>query len=61
MLYQNIKKRADERGESLRSIERGARLKPCTIHKWNTTDPGVEKVKAVADYLGTTIDELMKE
>ena len=61
MLYENIKHLADERKESLRAVERGAGLKPCTIHKWNVTDPGIEKVKAVADYFGTTIDELIKD
>lgn len=61
MLYENIKKKAEERGESLRAIERGAGLNACTIHKWKTTDPGIEKVKSVADYLGITIDELMKD
>lgn len=31
-----------------------------SVSKWNESEPGIRKVQKVADYLGVTIEELLK-
>lgn len=58
-VYENIKKRCKEKGLSIAKLERAAKLSVGSISHWRTSDPKVGNVKAVADCLGCTIDELM--
>lgn len=61
MLVKNIQRLAAERGLSIRQLEASAGLKLSTIYKWGENTPSVDKVKAVADYFGVTVDELLTE
>jgi transcriptional regulator with XRE-family HTH domain len=61
VLTKTIKAIAAKRNESIPEVERGANIGRNTIYKWDKSSPSVEKIKAVADYLGVTVDELLKE
>lgn len=58
-LYENIKKKCKERGISIAKLERSTKLSVGSISHWRGCDPKVGNVKAVADYLNCTIDELL--
>lgn len=58
-LYENIKKRCKAKGISIAKLERATKLSVGSISHWRLSDPKVGNVKAVADYLGCTIDELL--
>ena len=57
-LYENIKKKCEEKGISIAKLERAANLSVGSISHWRASDPKLGNVKAVADYLHCTIDEL---
>lgn len=60
MLYEKIKKLSDDKGISILQIERDCGLKPSSIYHWNENKPSYDKVVSVANYLGTTVEELTK-
>lgn len=61
MLATKIRSLCRERGISITDLEKKADLGKNTIYYWNDIEPGVEKVKRVADVLGVTVDELLRE
>ncbi len=58
MLYENVKRIADEKGISILQIERDCGIKPSSIYHWNENKPSYDKVVSVAKRLGTTVEEL---
>lgn len=60
MLYEKIKAIADEKKISILQIERECGITPSSIYHWNEVKPSYDKVVAVAKYLGTTVEELLK-
>ena len=42
-------------------LELAAGLPYNTVTRWGKTNPGVDKVKKVADVMKVTVDELLKE
>lgn len=58
-LYENIKKKCEKKGISIAKLERVANLSVGSISHWRVSDPKLGNVKAVADYLRCTIDELL--
>lgn len=60
MIYQNIKKIADEKGISIRKIELETGITPSSIYHWNEVKPSVDKVAKVAKYLGVSVEELLE-
>ena len=60
-MYDIIKRLAEEKGLSIAALEKAAGLSNGTIGKWRTMGAAVWSVKAVADVLGVTVDELLKE
>ena len=58
-IYENIKKRCNQKGISIAELERATKLSVGSISHWRVSDPKVGNVKAVADYLHCTIDELL--
>ena len=58
-LYENIKDKCKTKGISIAELERATKLSVGSISHWRTSDPKVGNVKAVADYLHCTIDELL--
>lgn len=58
-LYENIKKKCEKKGISIAKLERAANLSVGSISHWRVSDPKLGNVKAVANYLRCTIDELL--
>lgn len=58
-LYENIKKQCKQKGISIAKLEREVKLSVGTISHWRVSDPKLGNVKAVADYLQCTVDELL--
>ena len=58
-LYETIKERCNQKGISIAKLEREVKLSVGSISHWRGSDPKVGNVKAVADYLQCTIDELL--
>lgn len=50
-----------EKSMSIAELERQANLKQRTVYRWDESKPSVEKALAVANVLGVTVEELMKE
>lgn len=48
-------------GKTIVDVERECSIGTRSIYRWDENMPSVDKVKRVADYLNTTIDELMTE
>ena len=61
MIYTNIVKLCQARKISVARLEKETGLGNATIRGWNTSSPTVEKLKAVADYFGVTVDDLLSE
>ena len=61
MVFQNVVKRCEAQGISTYQLEKECDLGNGTIGKWREVSPTVNKLKRVADYLGCTVDELLKE
>ena len=61
-MYQRIKEMAKAKGLSIKALERAAGLRNGAISKWNgTRGPTISSLKPVANVLGVTVDELIKE
>lgn len=61
MVLAKILDKCREQGITLAELERKAGLANRTIYKWNESVPSVDKVLAVANVLGVTVDELVRE
>lgn len=61
MLVENIRCLCRERGVSIQQLERELGFGNGTIRRWGENAPSVDKVKAVADYFGVTVDELLTD
>lgn len=61
MLFERIKMLCAEKGITVWRLERELGFSNGSISKWSTTSPSVEKVKAVAEYFGITVDDLIRE
>lgn len=61
MIYERIKAICDERGIPIYQLEARAGVANGTIGGWRISDPKVPTLKKVADALGVTVDELIKE
>lgn len=61
MLYDNVKKLCEEKGVSILSLEKALGFPRSSICKWNDNEPGIRKVQKVADFLGVSIEELLKD
>ena len=61
MLVDNIRKLCKERKISVTELEKAVGIGNGLVGKWSENSPRVDRLKAVADYFGVTIDELLKE
>lgn len=61
MIYQNIKKIADEKGLSIRQVEQNAGITLSSIYHWDRIKPSVDKVANVAKVLGVSVEKLLEE
>ena len=60
-MLKKIKALCDTRGLSLSQLEKELGFGRDTISKWSTSIPRADRLKAVADYFGVTVDELMEK
>lgn len=60
-IHDNIKALAKANKTPIYKIEQEVGLSRGSICKWNVNHPTVGNVKKVADYLGVTVDELIRE
>lgn len=60
-MLEKIKELCKAKGLSLRQLEQEAGIALNTITRWGENVPSVDKAKKVADALGVTLDELMRE
>lgn len=61
MIYENISNLCRNSGISISRLEKEMGFGNATIRGWTNSSPTVEKLKAVADYFGVTVDELLSE
>ena len=60
MIYENVKKIADEKGISISALEKKAGLGNGVISGWKTSSPTVANLKSVADVLKVKVDKLLE-
>ena len=61
MLLAKIKDLCKARGVSISRLEREVGIGNGTIDDWDHSNPRVDKLKAVADYFGVTVDYLLED
>lgn len=61
MLLGNIKAKCVEQNTSVAKLEDALGFGRGTIYKWDISSPSIANLKKVADFLGCTVDELIKE
>lgn len=59
-MLSQIKRICKERKIPICKLEEAVGIGQGSIARWDQHIPSVDKVKAVADYLGVTVDELLK-
>ena len=61
MLVKNIRALCAERGLSIRQLESTLGFSNGIVASWEIKTPSVTRVKAVADFFGVTVDQLLAE
>lgn len=59
MLYERIKGLCESKGIPITKVESEVGLKNGAIGKWKNSTPSALNLKAVADYLGVSVDWLL--
>ena len=60
-MLQRIKAKAESVGITIREIERRCGFPFGSLKRWDRIEPSVYKVGAVANVLGCTVDDLIRE
>lgn len=60
-MYERIATLCKERGVTVKDLERNLGFGNGTIQFWKKGSPRVDKLKAVADYFGVTVDALIAD
>ena len=60
-VFENISILCRKNKISIAKLERDTGLGNATVRGWARSSPTVDKLKAVADYFGVTVDELLQE
>ena len=61
MLLNNIATLCRDKGISVAKLEKELGFGNATIRMWAKSSPSIEKVKAVADFFGVSVDRLIFE
>ena len=56
-----IQRLCRDRGVSVAKMEKSVGIANGSIGKWKNSCPSVDNAKAVADYLGVTVDDLLRD
>ncbi len=59
MLYDKIQELCRKKKTNFAQLERALGFGNGTLHKWESSIPGIDKVQSVAKYFGITVDELL--
>ena len=60
MIFENIKKLADEKNLTIQTIEKSCELGQGTISKWKeSNNPKLDSLRRVANFLGVSIEQLI--
>lgn len=60
-MLEKIKKLCAVNGMSVSQLEQTLGLSNKAIYRWDTSKPSIDRVKAVADYFGVTVDYLLSD
>ena len=60
-MVQKIMQLCKEQGKTIVDVERECSIGARSIYRWDENKPSVDKVKRVAAYLNTTIDDLAED
>ena len=60
LLYEKIVKLCEKKNIPIARLEKEAGLSNAVIRGWKKSSPTVKNLKAVADVLGVSVDELLK-
>ncbi|MCD8078023.1 MAG: helix-turn-helix domain-containing protein [Lachnospiraceae bacterium] len=60
-LKRNVTQYAKKKNVPVYLLEEETGIARGSISRWDDINPGIDKVKAVADKLGVTVDELLAE
>ncbi len=60
-IYAKIQRMCRDRNKTIMGLEEELGFPRGSICKWDKNIPSVKKVKAVADALDTTVDELLRD
>ena len=61
MLFENVNALCKKHGTALYKLEKELGFGNGSLYKWAEQTPSVDRVKAVADYFGVTVDELLSD
>ena len=60
-MYSKVKGLCKRNNISISELETELGFSRGSLCKWNVNVPSITKVKAVADYFGVTVDDLLKD
>lgn len=60
-MVNRIRAICNSKGMSIAKLEKTVGISNGVIGKWGKSSPTVDKLKKVADYLGVTVDDLLKK
>ena len=61
MILENIKRLCAARGITIAELERNAGVGNGVVARWDSMNPRTDRLKAVADYFGVRVDDLLRE
>ena len=61
MIYEKVKKLCKQKKISIYRLEKDLNFSASTIVKWKKSIPAADKLKAVADYLHVSIEDLLED
>lgn len=61
MLYNNVKKLCEENNVTVSQLERDLEFPRSSVCKWNENEPGITKVRKVADYFKVPIERILDD
>ena len=61
MIYERIKQICKEKGISVASVEKAANVSNGLLSKWDSVFPRVDNLRSVAQVLGCSVEDLLKE
>lgn len=60
MLYDKVVALCKDRGLSIGKLEKELGFSNGSLNKWNESEPGVWKVKKLADYFGVSVEYFLE-